>query len=281
MIVVETGTEVREWRRSAQGTVGFVPTMGALHEGHRSLVRRAREECDRVVASVFVNPKQFAPNEDLDRYPRPREADESILREDGVDLAWFGRTDDFYPQGFATEVAVPLLARGLCGRTRPTHFAGVATVVLKLLHRVEPNRAYFGRKDFQQFVLIRRMVEDLDLDIEIVPCPIVRERDGLAMSSRNVHLSERGRQRALALWRGLTAAKHRFDEEGDRDATSLVLTATREILAETGVELEYVELVDARSLVPVEVIEGDAVLAVAARVDGVRLIDNIAFGADR
>ncbi len=279
MIVANSKRELLEWRRSldSDARLGFVPTMGALHEGHRSLLRAARKSGVTVAASVFVNPTQFGPNEDLDQYPRTREADEAALREEGVDFVWFADAAEVYPTGFATEVRVPLLAAGLCGRSRPTHFAGVATVVLKLLNLFRPSQLFMGRKDFQQLVLIRRLVLDLDLELDVVGCDIVRDPDGLALSSRNVKLSEAGRVAALALNRGLLAARELF-KAGERDAVKLVLEASRLAMADPRASLEYIELVDSVHLKALESVERGGVLAIAARVDGVRLIDNIALG---
>ncbi|MFQ5653963.1 MAG: pantoate--beta-alanine ligase [Planctomycetota bacterium] len=284
MKVVESLHEVKAWRRelSREASLGLVPTMGALHEGHLSLARAARRECDAVAMSIFVNPTQFGAGEDLDSYPRDREGDTREARGAGVDLLWFGFREELYPPGFATQVSVPALGRSLCGRSRPHHFGGVALIVLKLFHIFRPRRAYFGLKDYQQFVLLRRMVIDLDLDLdlEVVPGAIVREASGLALSSRNLRLSDAGRAAAAVLRRGLLAGRDSY-EEGERHGARLVIAATRPILAEPRVSLEYLDLVDPWTLKAVaEVAPGrGAVLAVAARVEGVRLIDNIALGA--
>ncbi|MGE3167046.1 MAG: pantoate--beta-alanine ligase [Planctomycetota bacterium] len=274
--------EVRAWRaQAATLRVGFVPTMGALHDGHRSLLQAARAHNEVVVVSVFVNPTQFGPGEDLAVYPRDREGDERMLTEEGVDVGWFGTIDDLYPRGFATRVEVPTLATRLCGRQRPGHFAGVSLIVLKLLNVVRPQRAYFGLKDYQQYCVVRQLVADLNLDLEIVPCPTQRESDGLAMSSRNRRLSNEGRRVAPILYAGLAAAKRGFCD-GERRASALLMTALRPILDEPRVRLEYLDLVDPRTLVPIEgtVDQGGAVLAVAAHVDGVRLIDNVLMAED-
>lgn len=275
MRVVKRIADVRAWRKEASPqSVGFVPTMGALHEGHLSLVREARRECDQVAVSIFVNPTQFAPGEDLQAYPRDPEGDRALLEAEAVDLIWFGRTEELYPSGFATRVSVPELARGLCGRTRPHHFGGVTLIVLKLLHIVGPSRAYFGRKDYQQLRVVQRMAADLDLDVEVVGCPSVREGSGLALSSRNQRLTDSGRRVAAILHKGLEVARAAF-EAGERRGSALVLAGAREILSESQVTLEYLELVDASDLSPVSEVDGPALLAVAARVDGVRLIDNV------
>ena len=279
MKIVEEIAGLRHWRASLGSTerLGFVPTMGALHEGHLSLIHAAREACDLVAVSVFVNPTQFAPHEDFDRYPRPREADIEKAREAGVDLLWFGQEPELYPDGFATEVALPHLTRNLCAVRRPHHFGGVALVVLKLFNLVRPSRAYFGRKDYQQLVVVRRMARDLDLELEVVACPVVREPSGLACSSRNRALSDEGRRAAAVLYRALQSGERRC-RAGESDGPAVIRAAAREILTEPRVELEYLELVDPDSLVPLERVEGAAVLAVAARVEGVRLIDNVEIG---
>lgn len=273
---------LRSWRSACDAgqRIGFVPTMGALHEGHRSLIRAARRDCDCVVVSVFVNPTQFAPGEDLDRYPRNRAGDERILADEGVDIAWFAQESDLYPEPPRVQIEVPTLTRGiLCGRTRPDHFAGVALIVSKLFHCVGPDRAYFGRKDFQQLVVVQTLARDLNFPVEIVPCPIVRETDGLALSSRNVGLSPQGRASALALSRGLSTATASY-RAGEKRASILLSEAERVLREAAGVELEYLELVCPRTLERVDVATDEAVLAVAARVDGVRLIDNTVLGED-
>lgn len=272
--------EVREWRRllAPESTVGFIPTMGSLHGGHEALIRAARRDCERVVVSVFVNPTQFGPGEDFEQYPRDRESDVKLIRAAGGDLAWFGDKGDLYPSGFATEVAVPTLAAGLCGRKRPGHFGGVALIVLKLLNIVQPHRAFFGQKDYQQLMVIRRLVQDLDLGVEIMACPTHRESDGLARSSRNLRLGVEARRVAPSLFDGLSRAKESFDR-GERRVSRLLLEAVRPILDQPSIALEYLELVQPETLVPLEGEVGDegAVMAVAATLDGVRLIDNIAF----
>lgn len=277
MLILETIDELREWRRSLDEPLGFVPTMGALHEGHLSLVRLARAGEPHTAVSIFVNPTQFGPNEDFEVYPRTRERDIELLRGEGVDAVWFGRTDELYPPGFATEVSLPSLTETLCGPSRPGHFAGVAVIVLKLFHLFRPRSAYFGRKDFQQCAVIERMVRDLDLEVSVVTGPTLREASGLARSSRNERLSDRGRRAASVLYRALRGAAARF-AEGETDASRLVAAAAEEILSERKVNLEYLELVDPRTLRSIESARADSVVAVAARVDGVRLIDNIVLG---
>lgn len=250
--------------------VGFVPTMGYLHEGHASLIRLARQTSDLVVVSIFVNPKQFGPNEDLDRYPRDLDRDMQLCESEGVDLLFTPQPEDVYPPGFRTEVSVAGLTEPLCGESRPGHFTGVTTVVARLFGLVQPDRAFFGQKDFQQWRVIAQMVDDLALPVEVVRAPIVREADGLALSSRNTYLSSEDRSRALALSRALAQAMRAY-VDGERSAERL-LAAARSAL--TSVELEYLELRDADSLQPVSTLDGPAVMAVAARVGKTRLIDN-------
>ncbi|MDH4230340.1 MAG: pantoate--beta-alanine ligase [Nitrospirota bacterium] len=254
------------------GAVGFVPTMGALHAGHLSLMRRARAECPRVVVSIFVNPRQFGPTEDFGRYPRTLEADLRLCAEAGVDAVFCPAPEEVYPPGFQTTVSVGPLTRRLCGLDRPDHFDGVTTVVARLFGLVRPTHAYFGQKDYQQASVIRRMVADLALEPEIVVCPIVREADGLAMSSRNRYLSADERQRALALCRGLERAQERFGA-GERDAAA-VTAALAEQLREAGAAVDYAAACDPVDLEPVARLESGTVLLVAARIGATRLLDN-------
>lgn len=262
--------------RRPNARIGFVPTMGYLHQGHASLIQHARQASDLVVVSLFVNPKQFGPQEDLDRYPRDLDRDTRLCRESGVDLLWTPEASDIYPAGFQTEVRVTALSAPLCGEDRPGHFTGVATVVARLLGLVRPHAAFFGQKDFQQWRLIARMVEDLALGVDIVRCPIVREPDGLAMSSRNAYLTPDERLRARALSRALARAMRAY-LAGERRAVAL-LDAARPELAE--VDLQYLELRDADSLEPIAHVQAPAVLAVAAKVGSTRLIDNVLFAPD-
>jgi pantoate--beta-alanine ligase len=274
--VVSTVAAARAAIRTArqEGTlIGVVPTMGALHEGHLSLIRRARAECGFVVVTLFVNPTQFGPAEDLSRYPRPFEADCDLSAGAGAHLMFAPPVEEVYPAGFATYVNVERLTQGLCGGSRPTHFRGVTTVVSKLFNMLQPDRAYFGEKDYQQLQVIRRMTRDLDFPVEIVPCPIVREADGLAMSSRNRYLAPEERSSALALSRALAAAREAFTA-GERDAAALTATARGVLEEDPQVRIDYVELVDAESLEPLERLERPAVLAVAAFLGKTRLIDN-------
>ena len=259
----------------ASGRVGLVPTMGALHEGHVSLLQRARSECDFVVMSLFVNPAQFGPNEDLAAYPRDEARDARLAEAEGTDLLFAPAVEEVYPPGFSTTVEVAGLTDVLCGARREGHFRGVTTVVAKLLNMVRPDVAYFGQKDAQQAVVIRRMARDLDMPVEIAVCPTVRESDGLALSSRNDYLSPEERQRALGLSRALRAAQQAV-ARGEIDAEA-VLAAARAELGD--LDPEYLELRSAEDLSPVERVNGSALLAVAARVGRARLIDNVVLEA--
>ena len=252
-----------------------MPTMGALHEGHLSLIRQAREDSDVVVVSLFVNPAQFNERADLERYPRSEQRDGELAADAGADVLFVPSVEEVYPHGFATSVEVlGAVSERLEGETRgPEHFRGVATVVAKLLCMAMPDSAYFGQKDAQQVVVIRRMVEDLNLPVRIEALPTVRESDGLAMSSRNALLDADARVRALALSEGLRAAEHLLARMGDATPEALI-TAARSAMEPHRVEVEYVALIDPGSLEPVQALEGEALLAIAARVDGVRLIDN-------
>jgi pantoate--beta-alanine ligase len=260
--------------RAAGSVIGLVPTMGAFHEGHLSLMRRAREECGLVIVTLFVNPTQFGANEDLSRYPRDLDGDRRMAEGTGADVLFAPPVEEVYPPDASTWVTVEGLTQGLCGRARPTHFRGVTTVVAKLFNMAQPDRAYFGEKDYQQLQVIRRMVRDLDFSVEIVPCPIYREPDGLAMSSRNRYLSPEQRQAALALSRGLAAAREQF-AGGEREAAALIRAVRRCLDAELLVREEYVEVVDAESLQSIAAVTQPAVLAVAAFVGQTRLIDNL------
>jgi pantoate--beta-alanine ligase len=268
--------DLRAWvktSRSNRFTVGLVPTMGALHEGHASLLRAAYRETDRVVASVFVNPRQFDDPSDLDRYPRALEEDVALCAENGVDAVFAPPVEEMYPRGFATRVEVEGLSGVLEGKVRPGHFSGVATVVLKLIALALPDRAYFGQKDFQQAAVVRRMVRDLGVWCHVVVMPTVRDPDGLALSSRNRFLSPEERRQALALPRALQAVEKAW-AEGDRDAARIVAEAARVLEKEPGVALDYLVLVDPETLQPLEGDAARAALLVAARVGSVRLLDN-------
>ncbi|MFO7976440.1 MAG: pantoate--beta-alanine ligase [Candidatus Hydrogenedentota bacterium] len=276
MMVFDTAEAMRAWsegHRASGRTIGFTPTMGALHAGHESLMRAAAKQNDVSVVSIFVNPTQFAPDEDYDKYPRTFEADCTMASRIGTRAIYAPTARTMYPEGYATYVNVERITERLCGASRPHFFRGVTTVVTKLLNAVRPDRAYFGQKDAQQAAVIRRMVRDLDMGVEIVEMPIVREPDGLALSSRNKYLSPEERRRALCLSRGLYTAREML-EAGERDPNKIIETV-RETMAD--VDIDYVELVDAGEIVPVDHIRGTVLLAVAARVGETRLIDNIKF----
>ncbi|HET6150391.1 MAG TPA: pantoate--beta-alanine ligase [Polyangia bacterium] len=277
MHTVAEMTAFSEAARARGERIAFVPTMGFLHAGHVSLLDDGRRRGDRLVLSIFVNPTQFAPGEDLARYPRDLEGDLAKAAAAGTDVAFVPDDGQMYPVGYQTYVRVRELEEGLCGASRPDHFQGVATVVCKLFNIVRPHVALFGEKDFQQLAVIRRMVVDLNLPVEVAGLPIVREPDGLAMSSRNKYLSPEERQRALALSRGLFAAHALFDS-GERSAQTLV-AAARAPIAAAATRVDYVEVRDAESLRPIaERVEGPSVIAVAAFVGPTRLIDNVRLG---
>jgi len=265
-------------RLRCAGRVGFVPTMGFLHEGHLSLVRVARKKSDAVVVSVFVNPIQFGPGEDLEAYPRNLLRDRRLLRQEGVDVVFCPDAKAMYPDGFATSVQVERLTRGLCGQTRPGHFEGVTTVVAKLLNIVKPNVAVFGQKDVQQALVVRRMVRDLDYDTRIVIAPTMREPDGLALSSRNCYLTPEQRSQAPVLYRSLLLGR-RLVRDGGRDATKVKRAMRRMIRKESEFRIDYVEIVDCEELQPVPRIKGRTLVAVAAYLGRARLIDNIILRA--
>lgn len=253
--------------------IGFVPTMGALHEGHLSLVRAAKARSDVVVVSIFVNPTQFGPNEDLSRYPRPFERDRTLLEKEGVDFLFAPTVEEMYPAGAITYVTVEGLSDKLCGKSRPGHFRGVTTVVAKLFHIVDPDRAFFGQKDAAQAAIVRRMVRDLRMPVEIVVCPIVRDNDGLAMSSRNAYLDPQQRRQALVLSRILARVREVF-EQGERRSERLIDVGKQLLAPEPSVRLDYLEIVDPESLEPLEITRQPALVAVAAYVGTTRLIDN-------
>ncbi len=263
----------RQWRREGR-TIAFVPTMGYFHQGHLSLMEYGRTRGDILVVSLFVNPTQFGPAEDLDRYPRDLARDTELARQVGVDVLYTPAAADMYPPGYQTYVTVEELSRGWCGASRPGHFRGVATVVLKLFHQVQPQVAVFGEKDYQQLAVIRRMVRDLDLEVEVVGRPIVREPDGLAMSSRNTYLSPEERRRAVCLYRALCAARD-LALAGERRAAVLLAAARRIITDTPGTRLDYLGLVDPETLEEVEVLPGAARMLGALFVGTTRLIDNL------
>lgn len=262
-------------KRNAGQTIGFVPTMGYLHDGHLSLVKTAREATDVVVVSIFVNPTQFGPGEDLDSYPRDLERDTDLLAALDVDFVFFPPVEEMYPEGYGTYIAVESgLTETLCGASRPGHFKGVTTVVGKLFNIVQPDKAFFGQKDAQQVAVIRRMVKDLNMPVEIVPVPIVRESDGLALSSRNTYLTPGLRQEALVLSRAIQEAQRLFEVDKVREA-SIIISAMTDIVSEAEhAVIDYIEIVDNDQLKPVGRIEGDVLVAMAVWFDKTRLIDN-------
>jgi pantoate--beta-alanine ligase len=255
-------------------SVGFVPTMGALHQGHISLVEKARRSSDYVVVSIFINPKQFAPGEDLSRYPRNLEGDLALLQDAGADLAFVPEVDEFYPPEFATIIKVEGPALGLCGEFRPDHFAGVATIVVKLFNLVKPQKAFFGLKDMQQYAVIKRVVADLNLSVEIVPGPTVREADGLAMSSRNAYLSAEERRVAPEIYRALEKAEEMY-RTGERDAERLLAIVEQHLDGFPAIQVQYLEAVDPNTMSKRTGMLGQVALAIAAYVGKTRLIDNI------
>jgi pantoate--beta-alanine ligase len=276
MRVIERASEMRAWSDETRGAgrrVALVPTMGYLHAGHLSLVGRGFERAGACVVSIFVNPLQFGPGEDLERYPRDLEGDSRLLREARVDVLYLPSAAAMYPEGFQTEVAVGEVTRELCGRSRPGHFRGVTTVVAKLFNAVRPDVAVFGEKDYQQLAAIRRMVADLDFGIEVVGAPIVREADGLALSSRNTYLSTEERRAATCLSRALAAAQTALGG-GERSCRALLQRVRGVIAAEPLARVDYAEIVDAGTIRPVDSVAGEARLAVAVHVGRVRLIDN-------
>lgn len=270
--IAQTRKYIKEWR--SQGlTIGLVPTMGYLHDGHASLIRQARESCQKVVVSIFVNPMQFGANEDLSTYPRDLEADSHLCERLGVDVIFHPEPEEMYAPGFCSFVDMDGLTKELCGRSRPIHFRGVCTVVSKLFNIVTPNKAFFGQKDAQQLAVIRRMVTDLNMDIEIVGCPIVREEDGLARSSRNVYLNPEERQAALVLSKTI-ALGQRMVQEGVRDSGKLVQAMKEAIAQEPLARIDYVEAVSMDTIQPVETIQGRVLVAMAVFIGKTRLIDN-------
>ena len=255
-------------------TLGFVPTMGALHEGHLSLVHASKARCDVTAVSIFVNPLQFGPAEDLDKYPRTMERDTALLEQLGADLLFTPGVEEMYPPGAQTYVLVEELSDKLDGASRPGHFRGVATVVAKLFEIVRPDLAFFGQKDAAQAAVLRKLVDDLDMDVEVVVCPIVREKDGLAMSSRNVYLTSEQRQQALVLYRALTRVQIAVDH-GERDSAKLIEIGKQVIANESGAKLDYFAIVDLDTLDPLADVSHCALVAVAAYVGSTRLIDNV------
>lgn len=271
--IKEVRAEVKQWKKEGL-SVGLVPTMGFLHEGHKSLMERAVKENDRVVVSDFVNPTQFGPNEDLASYPRDLDRDAKLCESAGVALLFNPEPEEMYYENKTTSVHMEGLTKELCGKSRPIHFDGVCSVVSKLFHIVTPDRAYFGQKDAQQLAVIKRMVRDLNFDIEIVGCPIIREEDGLAKSSRNTYLSETERKAAVILSQSLQVGKELI-AQGETDAVKVKDAIVKKIETEPLARIDYVEVVDAENIVPVEKIENNTLIAMAVYIGKTRLIDNM------
>ena len=273
--VKEVRDAVKEWK--AQGlSVGFVPTMGYLHEEHESLIKKAVKDNDRVVVSIFVNPMQFGPTEDLDKYPRDLERDSKLCENAGANLIFHPEKEEMYFEDFSSYVDINGLSDELCGKSRPIHFRGVCTVVTKLFNIVNPDRAYFGEKDAQQLAIIRRFVRDLNIDIEIIGCPIIREEDGLAKSSRNTYLSKEERQAALILSQSLNLAKDAINS-GEGNSSVVIDIISNSIKKEPLAKIDYIEVVDSLSMKPVKTIEKSVLVAIAVYIGKTRLIDNFTF----
>ena len=277
MKIAKTIAEMKESRRQLQGSVGFVPTMGYLHEGHISLVRRAREECENVIASIFVNPTQFGPNEDFTAYPRDTERDLVLLDNEKTDIVFMPEPPEMYPPDASSWVVVDGLTEGLEGGSRPGHFRGVTTVVTKLFNIVEPTRSYFGQKDAQQALVIQKMAQDLNMNLEVIVCPTVREPDGLAKSSRNVYLDPEERQAALVLYQSLKLAKQLFSG-GERNAERIRSEMISLINREPKAEIDYVSIADTATLKELDHISEKALVSLAVKVGKPRLLDNIILG---
>ncbi len=281
--IEETREQIKKWKREGF-SVGLVPTMGYLHEGHQSLMEAARRENDKVAVSVFVNPIQFGPNEDFASYPRDFEKDAALCERTGVDLIFHPEAEEMYDEDFCTYVDMDGLTKELCGKSRPTHFRGVQTVVSKLFHIIPADRAYFGEKDAQQLAVVRKMARDLSMDIQIVGCPIIREADGLAKSSRNTYLNAEERQAALVLSRSLTEGK-RLIEQGERDAQKVKRTIQAVITPESLAKVDYVEIVDFADITPLRNLEdarqGEVLCAIAVLIGKTRLIDNFIVKVDK
>ena len=270
--IAKVREQVKAWKRKGY-TVGLVPTMGYLHEGHKSLIDAARKENDRVVVSIFVNPMQFGPNEDLATYPRDLEKDAALCEGAGVDIIFHPEPEEMYADGFCSYVDMNGLTTELCGKSRPVHFRGVQTVVLKLFHIVTPDRAYFGQKDAQQLAVVKRMVKDLNVDTEIIGCPIIREADGLAKSSRNTYLSKEERKAALVLHRSLEAGKA-LVQAGEKSAEQIKQAIVQEIEKEPLAKIDYVDVVDFDTITPIDTLSGNVLAAIAVYIGKTRLIDN-------
>jgi pantoate--beta-alanine ligase len=274
MGIVHTIQEMREMRQKLAGSVGFVPTMGYFHEGHLTLVRKAKEENRKVVISIFVNPTQFGAGEDLNSYPRDVKRDLSLLNKEGVDVVFVPEVEEIYPKGFDAWVEVGEISKRLEGASRPGHFRGVTTVVAKLFNIVQPHRAYFGQKDAQQAIVVKKMVSDLNMNLEIVTVPTVRELDGLAMSSRNIYLDQEERKSALVLLKSLCLAKELWSR-GERDAERIKEEMRTLIQSEPRAKIDYVSIADIETLKELEEINCPALVSLAVRIGKVRLIDNI------
>lgn len=274
MQLVTTIAEYKAWRRSLSGSVGLVSTMGYLHEGHLSLVHQAKAENDFVVVTIFVNPSQFAPTEDLARYPRDMERDLSILEKERADIVFAPSAEEMYPTSFCTWVNVERITQRLEGAARPSFFRGVATVVTKLVNITQPHRAYFGEKDAQQLLLIKRMAQDLNMNLEVIGLPMVREADGLAMSSRNSYLNPRERQSALVLYKALELARQLYSQ-GERDAEKVCQAIRHLIAQEPQASIDYVSIAHVESLEELEVLSPPALVSLAVKIGSTRLIDNI------
>ncbi|MDP1713620.1 MAG: pantoate--beta-alanine ligase [Anaerolineales bacterium] len=277
MKTVSSLSDLRAARLSLKGTVALVPTMGYLHEGHLSLIRQAKADCERVIVSIFVNPTQFGPNEDLSNYPRDLERDLNLIQPLGVDLAWTPSAEVMYPPGYQTWVEVEALSRPLEGAMRPGHFRGVTTVMAKLFNAAQPDKAYFGQKDAQQAAVIRQMTRDLNFPIEIVICPTMREADGLAMSSRNEYLNADERQAATVLFRALSAAKEAY-EAGEREGEAIRRKMKEVLVREPLAQMQYVSCADYDTLEELAVIKGKVLLSMAVFFGKTRLIDNFVVG---
>ena len=273
--IEEVRSIVRSWKKEGL-SVGLVPTMGYLHEGHQSLIKKAVEENDRVVVSIFVNPMQFGENEDLETYPRDLNKDSKLCEETGADLIFNPEAEEMYEKGFCSYVDMNGLTTELCGKSRPIHFRGVMTVVTKLFNIVTPNKAYFGMKDAQQLCVIKRMVKDLNMDIDIIGCPIIREKDGLAKSSRNTYLSEEEKKAALILYKKISLGKELLIS-GERDVSILLDKMKENISKEQLVKIDYVEAVDLETVEKIDKIQGKVLVAMAVYIGKTRLIDNFTF----
>ena len=273
--VAEMKALVRAWKDEGL-TIGLTPTMGALHEGHMSLMEAARKECDKVVASVFVNPLQFGPDEDYDNYPRDLERDAGIAESKGVDVVFHPSVEEMYPENYNTYVVMETLTDTLCGASRPGHFRGVCKVVNKLFNIVQPDKAFFGQKDAQQLAIIKRMVSDLNMNLEVIGCPIVREDDGLAKSSRNTYLSAEERNAALCLSRAIFKAKELI-ESGERNSALIAKAVTDTIEEEPLARIDYVEVVNLGNMQPVETLPESGLVAIAVYIGSTRLIDNYLY----